>query len=182
VTASGSSSQYVWLEALARALTVVAPISVGVYALHRGPFQRFGAMLVLAGVVWFLTTLTNSESELLYSVGRVAAWVVEPLLLYLLLAFPSGRLEHRIDRWLVAAMVLMLVVLYLPTHRHAGSRRRVPALRRLRRGDRAAQGRPGVRRVRGLALAPGLDGRALVAVHHAFHSRARGATPRPSNA
>ena len=115
VTASGSSSQYAWLEALARALTVVAPISVGVYALRRRPFQHFGAMLVLAGVVWFLTTLTNSQSEVLYSVGRVAAWVVEPLLLYLLLAFPSGRLEHRLDRWLVAAMVLMLLILYLPT-------------------------------------------------------------------
>jgi signal transduction histidine kinase len=115
VTAGGSSSDYAWLEALARALSVVAPIAVGVYAWRRAPFQRFGAMLMLTGGVWFLTTLANSEGEVLYSIGRVAAWVVEPLLLYLLLTFPSGRLEQRIDRGLIASMVLMLFVLYLPT-------------------------------------------------------------------
>ena len=52
---------------------------------------------------------------MLYSVGRVSAWLVEPLLVYLLLAFPTGRLEHRIDRALVWAVVVLVVVFYLPT-------------------------------------------------------------------
>ena len=49
LTASGSSSEYAWLEAVARVLTVAAPIGVGLFALHRPPFERFGALLVVAG-------------------------------------------------------------------------------------------------------------------------------------
>ena len=70
---------------------------------------------MLTGFVWFLTTLANSDNESLYSIGRVSGWLVEPLLLYLLLAFPTGRLESRIDRALVGAMVVLALVLYLPT-------------------------------------------------------------------
>lgn len=42
LTLSGSSSDYAWLEAVARVLTVAAPIGVGLFALHRPPFERFG--------------------------------------------------------------------------------------------------------------------------------------------
>ncbi|MDA0171478.1 histidine kinase [Solirubrobacter taibaiensis] len=115
VTATGTPTGQVWLEALARALTVAAPLGVALYALRRPPFQRFGGLLFATGAVWFLTTLTNADDSLLYSVGRIAAWVVEPMLLYLLLVFPSGRLVGRVDRTLVAVMVLMVLTLYLPT-------------------------------------------------------------------
>ena len=63
VTATGTASDPVWLEAFARALTVAVPLAVGIYALRRPPFARFGALLLLTGFVWFLTTLTNSDSE-----------------------------------------------------------------------------------------------------------------------
>ena len=62
LTASGSSSEYAWLEAVVRMLTVAAPIAVGLFALHRPPFERFGALLLVAGFVWFLTTLANAEN------------------------------------------------------------------------------------------------------------------------
>src|SRR3954453_3824022 len=115
VTASGSSSKYPWLEALARTLTVAAPLAVGVFALRRPPFARFGGLLVIAGAVWFLTTLANAQDATLYSVGRVAYWLFEPLVLYLLLAFPTGRLDRRFDRALVWIAVGIVLVLYLPT-------------------------------------------------------------------
>ena len=41
--------------------------------------------------------------------------LVEPILIYLVLAYPSGRLRSATDRWLVAALVLIMGVLYLPT-------------------------------------------------------------------
>ena len=42
-------------------LMVGVPIAVGVFALHRPPFERFGALLIIAGLGWFLTTLANSD-------------------------------------------------------------------------------------------------------------------------
>jgi signal transduction histidine kinase len=115
ITVSGTDSDLAWLEALARALTVAAPIGVGIYALYRPPFERFGALLTLTGFVWFLTTLANSDDAVIYSVGRVSAWVVELPLVILLLAFPTGRLEARTDRALVYAVAVLVLVFYLPT-------------------------------------------------------------------
>jgi signal transduction histidine kinase len=112
---SGSSSQYAWLEAVARVLTVAVPIAVGLFALHRPPFERFGALLVISGCVWFLTTLAYAEDATLYSIGRVSQWLFEPVLIYLLLAFPTGRLGSRLDRALVWIPALLVVFLYLPT-------------------------------------------------------------------
>jgi signal transduction histidine kinase len=115
LTVSGSSSENAASEAAARMLTVAVPIAVGFFALHRPPFERFGALLVLAGFAWFTTTLATAGDPVLYSLGRLAYWAFEPLLIFLLLAFPTGRLEHRLDRGLVSAAVLLVVVLYLPT-------------------------------------------------------------------
>jgi signal transduction histidine kinase len=115
ITVSGSSSEYSWLEAIARAAMVGAPIGVGLYAWRRRPFQRFGTLLLATGFVAFLTTLSEASSPGVYAVGRLAAWVIEPLLLYLILAFPSGRLRNRVDRGLVAGVVLALATLWLPT-------------------------------------------------------------------
>jgi signal transduction histidine kinase len=115
LTASGSPSDYAWLEAVARVLTVAVPIAVGLFALRRHPSERFGALLIAAGFVWFLTTLANSEDATAYSIGRISQWVFEPLLIYLLLSFPTGRLDSRLDRRLVWIAVLLVLALYLPT-------------------------------------------------------------------
>jgi signal transduction histidine kinase len=115
LTAAGSSSELAWLEALVRMLTVAAPIAVGLFALHRPPFERFGTLLLVAGFVWFLTTLANADDATLYSIGRVSQWVFEPLLISLLLAFPTGRLDSRVDRALVGIAVLLVLSVYLPT-------------------------------------------------------------------
>ena len=50
----------------------------------------------------------------MYSVGRVAGWIVEAAIIYLVLAFPPGGSE-RADRALVLAGALLVGLLYLPT-------------------------------------------------------------------
>ncbi len=97
------------------ALSVAAPIAVGIYAWREGTHARFGRLLVLAGAGWFLASLSASDIELLHSAGRVAGWLVEAGLIYLILAFPSGRLTTRIDRMIAAAAFGMIAVLYVPT-------------------------------------------------------------------
>jgi signal transduction histidine kinase len=115
ITVSGSASEYSWLEAVARGLMVGAPIAVGLYAWSRPAFRRFGTLLVTTGFVAFLTTLAEASSPELHALGRIAGWVIEPLLMYLVLAFPTGRLRNRVDRALVAAVVLVAAALFLPT-------------------------------------------------------------------
>jgi signal transduction histidine kinase len=97
------------------ALTVAALLGVGLYAWWRGGQGRFGTVLFATGLCWFLASLSNSDVDLLYSVGRVAGWVFEVALVYALLSYPTGRLETRAGRLVVLAWALLLVALYLPT-------------------------------------------------------------------
>ena len=115
LVASWSTSPYGWLDGLARGLTVGTPIAVGLYAYGRLPFRRFGMLLVGLGVAWFFVTLSNSPDELVYSVGRVAGWVTEVAIVYVVLAFPTGRLTSRTDALVVGVLAAVVAVLYLPT-------------------------------------------------------------------
>jgi signal transduction histidine kinase len=72
-------------------------------------------MLAAVGVGWSATALAGSSDTVLYSVGRVVGWVVEVGFVYVILAFPYGRLTGRWDRVLVAASGLLVVIGYLPT-------------------------------------------------------------------
>src|SRR4051794_23184523 len=114
VTVGGNPSDYAWLEATARTFMVAAPIAVGFYARRDPATERFGTLLAAAGGGWFLTTLSGSDHEVVYSIGRVSGWIVEAVLVYVLLAFPSGRLEP-VDRRIVIAAVALVGILYLPT-------------------------------------------------------------------
>ena len=49
-----------------------------------------------------MATLSESQDAWLYSLGRVSGWLVEVTLMYVILAFPTGRLPARVDRALVA--------------------------------------------------------------------------------
>ncbi len=115
ITAANVEGEATALAAVGRASMVALPIGVGLYARHRRPGDRFGLLLTIAGFAWFLTTLAESGNELVYSIGRVSGWLVEPGLIYLILVFPFGRLASRIDRALVWTAVLLVAALYLPS-------------------------------------------------------------------
>ncbi len=86
VTLSGSQSSNPALDAEIRAVIIAVPIGVGLFVWYRDPWRRFGKLLVAAGFAFSLTTLAQSSNEVLYSAGRVSGWLVEPLLIYLVLA------------------------------------------------------------------------------------------------
>lgn len=103
------------LPSAARGVVVLAPLGAGLYAWTRPPFERFGRLLVLASAGLLLATLSLSSEPWAYSIGRTADWIVQPLLLYVLLSFPSGRLTTRADRALVLAAAGLVAALFLPT-------------------------------------------------------------------
>jgi signal transduction histidine kinase len=94
-------------------LVVGLPLAAGLYAIGRHYDVRFGAILVGAGFAWSLTALGESDVSLTYSVGRVAGWLVFPWLIYLMLAFPDGRIAGRVDRSLFVALNAVLALLYI---------------------------------------------------------------------
>jgi signal transduction histidine kinase len=98
-----------------RALCVFVPLATGLLMQGRLPERRFARLLVGAALLTFVASLAGSDDELLYSAGRVAAWLAELALIYLILAFPSGRLRHPADRALVGLVAAVVAVLFLPT-------------------------------------------------------------------
>src|SRR4051812_21337526 len=108
-------ARYGGVAVAAHVLVIAAPVFAGLYAITRRRATRFGWLLVAAGFAWAPTALAESGNSLLYTLGRIDVWVVELMLIYLVLAFPSGRLETRTARALFGAGVALFAVLYLPT-------------------------------------------------------------------
>ena len=100
-------------RAVIAALIVGVPMAAGVYGLHSAQTFRFGALLIGAGAIWSLTALGESADSLLYSIARVSGWLVFPLLIYLILAYPDGRPAPGIDRSLFAGVTVLITVLFV---------------------------------------------------------------------
>jgi signal transduction histidine kinase len=111
VAADGSSQPAA--RGLFKIVVVAVPIAAGLYAARSPRNARFGFMLMGAGLVWGLTVLAESSASLPYSVGRVAAWLIFPLLAYLMLAFPTGRLAPGLDRTLFGGITILIALLYI---------------------------------------------------------------------
>jgi signal transduction histidine kinase len=103
------------LIAVGRALVIAIPVGVGLLLWRYRADKRMGQILVLAGCIWFLPTLAESSNEVVYSLGRVGAWLAEPALIFVILSAPSGRLSGRLERAVVEASALIVLLLYLPT-------------------------------------------------------------------
>jgi hypothetical protein len=69
---------------------------------------RIGDLAVLAGLVWFAPVWVGWDNglPLIRSLGMLVAGFTFPLLLHLVLAYPSGRLHGAVARTLVAAVYL----------------------------------------------------------------------------
>jgi signal transduction histidine kinase len=100
------SSDHVAEPGLQAALTdwITLPyIAAGLIAWDRRPDSRFGPLMVAAGFAIFLSSLGWANTALLHTVGQAFDLLPAVLFLHVFLAFPSGRLEHGLERALVAA-------------------------------------------------------------------------------
>jgi signal transduction histidine kinase len=100
-------------RAVLEALIIGVPVVVGWYAAQYAHSRRFGLLLVGAGSVWSLTALAESSHSLPYSIGRVSAWLIFPLLIYLMLTYPRGRLAPGFDRALYGSTTALVALLYI---------------------------------------------------------------------
>jgi signal transduction histidine kinase len=112
LTASGGSDRPVGRFVLHLAI-VGAPVLTGLYAVRTQHYERFGRMLIVAGFIWSLAVLAEAPSSAPYTAGRLVAWTIFPLIVYLMLAFPGGHLVDKRDRLLVVAITVVIATLYI---------------------------------------------------------------------
>ncbi|WP_166660060.1 sensor histidine kinase [Actinomycetospora succinea] len=91
-------------------LTAVVYAGVGTVAWARRPSNGTGPLLVAGGLVWLVAGLVNTHVPALIAAGQIVAWVPVAVILHVLLAFPSGRLEGPGARLLAAAGYVTAVV------------------------------------------------------------------------
>ncbi len=109
-----ASPAHAELVAPVRALIVGVPVAVGLYAWEHRVSERFGLLLVAVGGVGLISTLGESSDPTLYAIGRTAGWLLEALLVYVVLSYPSGRLISSKDRVIAAVMAVTVALLYVP--------------------------------------------------------------------
>jgi signal transduction histidine kinase len=106
-------------------LIAVAFIGTGLYAWWRRPENRFGALMVAVGFVWSIGALSASDNPGVFIIGVLVSPLAYALLLHMLVAFPSGRLRTRWERFLVGlayfdtTVVTLVAVLFHETADHA---------------------------------------------------------------
>jgi signal transduction histidine kinase len=88
------------------ALTLLVGVSLigsGLASWRARPENRLGPAMIVTGFAWFAALLSESSSAALYTAGTALEYAFIAGYTYLILSFPSGRLETRRDRTLVAA-------------------------------------------------------------------------------
>src|SRR5829696_3965300 len=114
----GRFTTYAGHSGLAASLTVTAGLSLvaaGLVTSFSRQAGRIGDLALLAGLVWFAPVWVGWDKgpPLVRSLGMLAAGLTFPLLLHLVLAYPSGRLHEAAARTLVAAAYLEATVVAL---------------------------------------------------------------------
>jgi signal transduction histidine kinase len=89
-------------------------IGVGLFAWARRPDNRVGTLMAGTGFAWLLASLSFSDVPLIFTVGQVFGSLFFAVVMHLLLAFPSGRLQSRLERRLVLATYLLTTVVIAP--------------------------------------------------------------------
>jgi signal transduction histidine kinase len=77
-------------------------VGVGLFAWARRPENRTGALMVAVGFLWLIATLIVARQAEVYIIGWVLSAAPYAVIVHLFAAFPSGRLEDRLDKGLVA--------------------------------------------------------------------------------
>jgi signal transduction histidine kinase len=114
----GRFTTYAGRSGLAATLTVVAGLGLvvaGLVTAFGRQAGRIGDLAVLAGLIWFAPVFVGWDKgpPLVRSLAMLAAGFTFPLLLHLVLAYPSGRLHGAAARTLVLAAYLEAAVVAL---------------------------------------------------------------------
>jgi signal transduction histidine kinase len=92
----------------------LAFIGTGVFAWWRRPLNRFGLLMTGVGFAWFLANLTQSNNSTVFTAASYIAPLYLVIVIQMVLAFPTGRLETLGQRATIAAGYLDVLAVRLP--------------------------------------------------------------------
>jgi signal transduction histidine kinase len=95
-------------------------LGVGLFTWASRPDNRTGPLMVAVAFSWVVSDLVFANSELLFSLGSMLSQVFIAVAVHLLLVFPTGRFESRLDRLTAAGAYLAACVLYVAAFTFAG--------------------------------------------------------------
>src|SRR4029450_1764878 len=85
----------------------------GLLAWPPRPRSRFGPLMIAAGFVNFLVTLSWTTSDVTFTVGQALDLLPPVLFLHVFPAYPTGRLQGRLERALIAVAYAAAIGLQL---------------------------------------------------------------------
>jgi signal transduction histidine kinase len=89
-------------------------VGTGLFAWWRRPENRTGMLMTAAGFAWFATGVSAANDEVVHTIGLAVDGLFPAVVGHLLLAFPTGRLETRGQRAVIAGVYLTVTVLQVP--------------------------------------------------------------------
>ena len=88
----------------------LAFVATGIAARHQRPENRTGVLMVLTGFAWFVGALTLSDHPVLFGIGLAFGAISWGFFAWLVLSFPTGRLESLVEQAVVAGAFLVVWV------------------------------------------------------------------------
>src|SRR5436305_14908770 len=85
----------------------------GLYAWRRRPGSNIGPLMIAVGFAGLLKALAFSNHSVIFTIASLGEVLIYALLIHLLLSFPSGHLDSRLDRGLVAIAYFNTTVVQL---------------------------------------------------------------------
>jgi len=133
-------------------------IGSGLLAARSRREDHLALALIFTGFAWFASMLPLSRNAVLFTAGEVVYSLYYAGFLYLILSFPAGRLQGKLDRTLMGIAIALVTVGQLPWLFFADSRRLIcsacPAnLLEVTRDDGIAKLLYSLRQVLGLVIA-----------------------------
>lgn len=107
-------SDHVSPRGLAAGLTLVAGwgfVGTGLFAWDRRPANRTGPLMTAIGFTWFFRALEASSNSAVFTIGALGLTLPYAILVHLLVTFPSGRLQSRVQRGLAGVAYFVTVVM-----------------------------------------------------------------------
>jgi signal transduction histidine kinase len=102
------------IDAILGPLIGLSFIGTGAFAWWRRPLNRFGLLMCAVGYAWFLGALSFANDPTVHTIGSYLGPLYIVLVVHMVLAFPTGRLETRAARGIVLAAYVVAFAVILP--------------------------------------------------------------------